>query len=132
MRTSGLRALARAGTAVFGAAALAFTLATPAQADGPMAYAAGGAGKGYFKSYGDYFYIMDTKGDGHSAVLQWKSSSGREGDDWDIDGANNGWTVVNRNFPEQDTVQYRACWGEWGNQYIHIASCSSWVTTSAG
>ncbi|MER7046388.1 hypothetical protein [Streptomyces jumonjinensis] len=131
MTTSGLRRPARAG-AVAAATALSFALATPSHADGAMAYAAGGAGKGYFTSYGDYFSIMDTAADGHSAVIHWKSSSGRESDEWDIDGADNGWTVVNRNLPEEDTVQYRACWGEWGNQYIHQDSCSSWVTTSAG
>ncbi|MGX7671050.1 hypothetical protein [Plantactinospora sp. DSM 117369] len=104
---------------------------TPALANGPTAYASGGAGWAWYEEYGDYWHIRDTKADGHSAVVQWRISSGREGDDWDNNGADNGTTVINRNYPEEDTVQYRACWGEWGSQYIEISSCSTWVTTQA-
>ncbi|MEU3409744.1 hypothetical protein ABZ760_00425 [Streptomyces sp. NPDC006658] len=110
------------------AAVLLVGVSASAQANGRTAYAKHGAGKGYFKTHGDKFYIQDTKADGHSAVLQWKVA-GRQGDDWDRNGANNGWTVANRDFPEGATVQYRACWGDWRSQYIQLSSCSQWVTT---
>lgn len=96
--------------------------------NGSVAHAKNGAGKGYFQTHGDRFYINDTRIDGHSAVLQWKAGS-RQQDDWDKNGANNGWTVVNRDLPEGATVQYRACWGNWRTQYIELSSCSQWVTT---
>ncbi|MFE0426784.1 hypothetical protein [Streptomyces sp. NPDC058953] len=128
-KKSRLRRAVVLGNAALAAFVLSVTMSTPAHADGPIMYAKDGAGKGYFKSYGDVFYINDTKADGHSAVIMWRTSSGRAGDDWDIDGAHNGWTAINRNLPEADTVSYRVCWGEWGTQYIEFSSCSSWATT---
>ncbi|MGV9314941.1 hypothetical protein ACWDR0_22560 [Streptomyces sp. NPDC003691] len=127
-RSGKLRRAALLGSAGLAALVLTGTATTPAQADGPLLYAADYSGAGYFKSHGDYFYINDLKADGHSAVIQWRTST-RSGDDWDVNGANNGWTVVNRNFPELSVLQYRVCWGEWSTQYIHGPSCSDWWET---
>ncbi|MGW8889170.1 hypothetical protein [Streptomyces sp. NPDC055749] len=111
------------------AAALSATMSTSALASNQgNAYGDNGLGYGYFESTGDWFYINDTKADGHSAVLVWEASGGRSNDEWDTDGSNNGWTAVNRDLPEEDTVQYRVCWGEWSTQYINYDSCGAWET----
>ncbi|MFH9268951.1 hypothetical protein ACH4KN_32530 [Streptomyces sp. NPDC017546] len=121
----------RTAAVAVGSTALTMMMATSASASNQgYAYGKNGLGYGYFESYGDYFYINDTKADGHSAVLVWQASGGRVGDEWDKDGANNGWTKVNRNLPEEDSLQYKVCWGEWSTQYINHSSCGAWEAGS--
>ncbi|MFE0873538.1 hypothetical protein ACFW4X_01410 [Streptomyces smyrnaeus] len=64
----------------------------------------GQPGAGCFYSTGDKFKVQDYVKDGRRVVLKWKlingPRKGRHGECQDKNGAGNGWTWCNYNFPE--------------------------------
>ncbi|MFI8349051.1 hypothetical protein [Streptomyces sp. NPDC085596] len=88
------------------AAALAFSIVTPAQATTTKwcTLMQGTAGYGCFYSDGDKFAVQDYIADGKRVILWWTlingPQEGRSGSCTDADGAANGFTWCDYDFPE--------------------------------
>lgn len=59
-----------------------------------------------FKSYGDKFYIKDTKNDGYSVEVDFKTDYGRKGGCFNTYGAGSGWAVCNFNMKENHKLTF--------------------------
>ncbi|MFF8614890.1 hypothetical protein [Streptomyces sp. NPDC015350] len=79
---------------------------------------------------GDWFQIHDARGDGYSAVVDWQSIDPQNRiERWGaIFNANGNQSTVfkNKNFPEENSIRFRACLGNWSTKLIQAGKCSGW------
>ncbi|GAB3282483.1 hypothetical protein [Parasphingorhabdus pacifica] len=88
------------------------------------------AGSASFVKNGDHLYVWDNKADGHSAVAEYtRSDVGQFNRAWNYSG-NNTRIDHNMNMPENGTIRYRVCIGEYSSnadeRYVIDGSCSDW------
>lgn len=112
--------------ASIGVTALAlFGSAAPAQATTSTSSPDGGAW-GKFESYGEHFYLKDSKCDGHSVYIDYKIA-GTSKPRIANDGGCNTQTDTNLSLSEGTRVEYKVC----TQKEFAPDSCSTWITDYA-
>ena len=90
---------------------------------GPCTEAIGGAW-GCYQANGDYWWVYDTRADGHSAVVEWDLPEfGRQGQCWNRLGSGHA-GVCNKNYPELYAGGFRVCVRDWTTK--EYFGCSEW------
>lgn len=59
-----------------------------------------------FKSYGDKFYIKDTKDDGYAVAVVWRTDYGKKGECLDTYGYGSGWSHCDYNLREGHKISF--------------------------